>query len=120
VSFEDLGIAVGARYRSNTRYEWELKDEGRGRHWKGSSVPPGAGLSRLHVAPPDATDACRPASAVETPSSGYTDVSAERLAVLRIRAEKLGPTATPRPRPVNVYLVWIGDEEGYAVIGLEH
>ena len=120
VSFEDLGIAAGARYRSDTRYEWELKDEGRGRHWKGSSVPPGAGPSRLHVAPPDAADACRPASAVETPSSGYTDVSAERLAVLRIRAEKLGPTATPRPRPANVYLVWISDEEGYSVIGLEH
>ena len=120
VSFEDLGIAVGARYRSNTRYEWELKDEGRGRHWKGSSVPPGAGPSRLHVAPPDAADACGPASALETPASGYTDVSAERLAVLRIRAEKLGPTATPRPRPANVYLVWISDEEGYAVIGLEH
>jgi hypothetical protein len=120
VSFDDMGIAVGVRHRSNTRYEWELKDEGRGRHWKGSSVPPGAGPSRLHVAPPDATDACRPASGTETPTSGYTDVSAERLAVLRLRAEKLGPTATPRPRPANVYLVWISDEEGYAVIGLEH
>jgi hypothetical protein len=120
VRFDDMGIAVGARHRSNTRYEWELRDEGRGRHWKGSSFPPGAGPSRLHVAPPAATDACRPTSAVETPSSGHTDVSPERLAVLRIRAEKLGPTATPRPRPANVYLVWISEEEGYAVIGLEH
>lgn len=120
VRFDDLGVAVGARYRSNTRYEWELRDEGRGRHWKGSSRAPGAGPARLHVAPPGAADACRAGFATESPSSGYADVSAERLAVLRIRAEKLGPTTTPRPRPANVYLVWISDREGYAVIGLEH
>ena len=66
------------------------------------------------------TDACRPRPADETPSFSYRDVPADRLAVLRIRAEKVGPTTTPRPRPANVYLLWLGDERGYAVIGLEH
>lgn len=120
VSFEDLGISVEARYRSNTRYEWELRDEGRGRHWKGSSAPPPTGPSRLHVAPPGAADTCRPSGTGGRSAAGSADVTAGRLAVLRIRAEKLGPTPTPRPRPANVYLVWIDDEEGYAVIGLEH
>ncbi len=75
------------------------------------------------MAPPEVSgtpDGCRPDTASVPRSADFADVSADRLAILRIRAERLGPTPTPRPRPANVYLAWISDEEGYVVIGLEH
>ena len=119
VSFEDLGIAAGARTASGTRYEWELRDESRDRHWSGSSLSPGPGRQQLGVGPPGVGGACvRPGGEAE--ASMPQELTPERLAVLRIRAEKLQPTATPRPRPANVYLIWLGGGKGYGVVGLEH
>lgn len=120
LEFEDLGIRHGGRSPFGTRYEWEFRDEGRDRYWKGSAVPFGTGPQRVYVAPPDGPGSCRNPPAGEHRPLRQADIDADRIAVLRLRAEKAQPTATPRPRPANVYLLWVGEREGYTVVGLEH
>ncbi|MEE9245769.1 MAG: hypothetical protein V3U63_06160 [Gemmatimonadota bacterium] len=53
-----------------------------------------------------------------SPSEG-ADVTAGRLAVLRLRAGRF-PPQTSEPRLATIYLLWTGEERGYTVVGLEH
>ncbi len=88
----------------------------------------------IHVAPPGTADSCLsldalPAGVVGGVSPGGSagegaagagaDVTAERLAVLRLRAGRF-PPQTSEPRLATIYLLWTGEEGGYTVVGLEH
>ncbi len=83
----------------------------------------------IHVTPPGTADACLPSDAPPDPSAGGAspggsagegaDVTAERLAVLRLRAGRF-PPQTSELRRATIYLLWTGEEGGYTVVGLEH
>ncbi|MCK5411554.1 MAG: hypothetical protein KAJ67_05635, partial [Gemmatimonadetes bacterium] len=123
---------------AGTQYAWELEDSRRGRHWRGDATATIRERQAIHVVPPGTTDSCLPSDAPPDPSAGGAsprgspggaagegeagegaDVTAERLAVLRLRAGRL-PPQTSEPRLATIYLLWTGEEGGYTVVGLEH
>ena len=77
------------------------------------------------MAPTGAADSCLSSDAPPDLSAGEgaagegADVTAERLAVLRLRAGRF-PPQTSEPRLATIYLLWTGEEGGYTVVGLEH
>jgi hypothetical protein len=118
VTFDDLGIREGARYLSNTRYSWQLLDATRGRQWEGTKLTLQPGRQALAISPPGVPVGCEPGSG--SVGAALPELTEDRLAILRIRAEHQQPTSIPRPRHANVYLQWLGESEGYIVVGLEH
>ncbi len=129
LSFEDLGIGSGVRGAAGTQYAWELEDSRRGRHWRGDATATIRERQAIHVAPPGTADSCLSFDALPDRSAGGVspggsagegaDVTAERLAVLRLRAGRF-PPQTSEPRLATIDLLWTGEEGGYTVVGLEH
>jgi hypothetical protein len=138
LTFEDLGIGSGVRAAAGTQYAWELEDSRRGRHWRGDATATIRERQAIHVAPPGTADSCLSLDAPPNRSAGGAplggsaggaagegeagegaDVTAERLAVLRLRAGRF-PPQTSEPRRATIYLLWTGEEGGYTVVGLEH
>ncbi len=130
LTFDDLGIGSGLRGAAGTQYAWKLEDSRRGRHWRGDATATMGERQAIHVAPPGAADSCQPSDAPPDPSADEraadegaagegADVTAERLAVLRLRAGRFPPQIS-EPRRATIYLLWTGQEGGYTVVGLEH
>ncbi len=126
------------RAAAGTQYAWELEDSRRGRHWRGDATATIRERQAIHVAPPGTADSCLSLDAPPNRSAGGAplggsaggaagegeagegaDVTAERLAVLRLRAGRF-PPQTSEPRRATIYLLWTGEEGGYTVVGLEH